>query len=57
MLKHAASTKNPMFYERQRLRISTWQVPQFLHTFHETLDGGLIRPRGLTDTGATSSTT
>jgi hypothetical protein len=23
-LKHAASMKNPLFYERQRLRISTW---------------------------------
>jgi hypothetical protein len=44
-LKHAASMKNPLFYERQRLRISTWQVPQFLRSFEETLDGGLILPR------------
>jgi superfamily II DNA or RNA helicase len=48
-LKHAASMKNPLFYERQRLRISTWQVPQFLRSFEETLDGGLILPRGLVD--------
>ncbi len=46
-LKHAASMKNPIFYERQRLRISTWNVPRFLHFFEETLDGGLILPRGL----------
>src|SRR5215831_20858046 len=48
-LKHAASMKNPLFYERQRLRISTWQVPQFLRSFEETLDDGLILPRGLAD--------
>lgn len=47
-LKHAASMKNPLFYERQRLRISTWGLPQFLHSFEETLDGGLILPCGLT---------
>ena len=47
-LKHAASMKNPLFYERQRLRISTWGLPQFLRSFEETLDGGLILPRGLT---------
>jgi superfamily II DNA or RNA helicase len=48
-LKHAASMKNPLFYERQRLRISTWQVPQFLRSFEETLGCGLILPRGLVD--------
>jgi hypothetical protein len=48
-LKHAASMKNPLFYERQRLRISTWGLPHFLYSFEETLDGGLILPRGLTD--------
>jgi superfamily II DNA or RNA helicase len=48
-LKHAASMKNPLFYERQRLRISTWGLPQFLRSFEETLDGGLVLPRGLTD--------
>jgi hypothetical protein len=49
-LKHAASMPNPLFYERQRRRISTWSVPRFLHSFDETLDGGLILPRGLRET-------
>jgi hypothetical protein len=42
----AASTPNPLFYERQRRWISTWGVPRFLQSFGETLDGGLILPRG-----------
>ncbi len=49
-LKHAASMPNPLFYERQRRRISTWGVPRFMYSFDETLDGGLILPRGLGDT-------
>lgn len=48
-LKHAASMPNPAFYERQRRRLSTWNVPRFLRSYDETLDGGLILPRGLTD--------
>src|SRR5262249_42000717 len=48
--KHAASMPHPLFYERQRRRISTWGVPRFLQSFDETLDGGLILPRGLRDT-------
>src|SRR5262245_56296688 len=44
--KHAASMPNPLFYERQRRRISTWGVPRFLQSFDETPDGGLILPRG-----------
>jgi superfamily II DNA or RNA helicase len=51
-LKHAASMPNPLFYERQRRRASTWGVPRFLRSYDETLDGGLILPRGLTDTVA-----
>ena len=46
-LKHAASTANPEFYERQRLRKSTWNVPRFLQGYDETLDGDLVLPRGL----------
>lgn len=46
-LRHAASMRNPLFYERQRMRASTWNVPRFLHSFDETIDGGLILPRGL----------
>jgi len=51
-LRHAASMNNPLFYERQRMRASTWNVPRFLHSFDETIDGGLILPRGLIDTVA-----
>jgi superfamily II DNA or RNA helicase len=43
---------NPLFYERQRLRMSTWDTPRFLRNYDETLDGGLILPRGLQDTVA-----
>jgi superfamily II DNA or RNA helicase len=46
-LKHAASLPNPLFYERQRRRVSTWGVPRFLRSYDETLDGALILPRGL----------
>ncbi|MGH3519354.1 MAG: TOTE conflict system archaeo-eukaryotic primase domain-containing protein [Haloechinothrix sp.] len=49
-LKHAASMANPVFSERQRMRLSTWDVPRFLRSYDETLDGGLILPRGLLDT-------
>ncbi|MPZ00910.1 MAG: helicase [Actinophytocola sp.] len=49
-LKHAASMSNPLFYERQRMRLSTWDVPRFLRSYDETFDSGLILPRGLVDT-------
>jgi superfamily II DNA or RNA helicase len=49
-LRHAASMHNPLFYERQRMRASTWNIPRFLHAYDETLDGGLILPRGMLDT-------
>lgn len=29
------------------MRLSTWDVPRFIRSFDETLDGGLILPRGL----------
>lgn len=51
-LQHAASMANPIFYERQRLRKSTWDTPRFLRSYDETLDGGLVLPRGLFDTVA-----
>jgi hypothetical protein len=41
----AASMHNPLFYERQRMRASTYNIPRFLHSYDETLDGGLILPR------------
>ncbi len=46
-VKHAASMLNPEFYERQRQRRSTWNIPRILHFFDETLEGDLIFPRGL----------
>lgn len=49
-LKHAASMTNPLYYERQRLRKSTWDTPRFLRSYDETLNGGLVLPRGLQDT-------
>ncbi len=49
-LKHAASLANPDFYDRQRRRQSTWNVPRFLRLYDEDLDGGLVLPRGLGDT-------
>jgi superfamily II DNA or RNA helicase len=46
-LRHAASMHNPEFYERQRMRASTYNIPRFLHSFDETINGGLILPRGM----------
>ncbi|MBA3745438.1 DEAD/DEAH box helicase [Sporichthya sp.] len=48
--KHAASMANPEFYDRQRRRQSTWNIPRFIQSFDETLDGHLVLPRGLLDT-------
>lgn len=44
---HAASLRNPMFDERQRLRRSTWDVPRFLRSYEDTVTGDLVLPRGL----------
>ena len=49
-LRHAASMHNPKFYEKQRMRASTWDIPRFLQFFDETIDGGLIVPRGMLTT-------
>jgi superfamily II DNA or RNA helicase len=49
-LKHAASLANPEFYDRQRRRQSTWNIPRFVQSYDETIDGRLILPRGLLDT-------
>ena len=38
---------NPLFYERHRMRASTFNIPRFLKSYDETLDGGLILPRGM----------
>ena len=47
-LKHLASLHNPEFYEKERLRFSTWNTPQFIRCYRETLDQVLL-PRGLRD--------
>ncbi len=49
-LKHAASMINPEFYDRQRRRMTTWNIPRFLRLYDETLDGDLVLPRGLAGT-------
>lgn len=49
-LKHAASVYNPEFYDRQRRRQSTWNVPRIITSYEETLDDHLVLPRGLLDT-------
>lgn len=49
-LKHAASTYNPDFYDRQRRRQSTWNVPRIITSYDESLDDHLVLPRGLLDT-------
>lgn len=46
-IKHAASMANPEFYDRQRQRRSTWNIPRHLRFYDETLEGDLITPRGL----------
>ena len=35
------------YYKRHLRRTPTWGVPRFRHRFDETLDRGLILPRGL----------
>jgi len=45
-LKHLASIHNPAFYEKERLRLSTWKTPRFLRCYGESLDR-LLLPRGL----------
>ena len=46
-LKHAATMPNPIFYEQQRRRASTWNTPRFIQSFDENVAGDLILPRGL----------
>jgi superfamily II DNA or RNA helicase len=45
-LKHLASLHNPDFYEKERLRFSTWNTPRFIRCYRENLDQ-LLLPRGL----------
>lgn len=47
-LKHLGSIVNPEFYEKQRMRFSTWDTPRFISAYREDLEW-LHLPRGLTD--------
>jgi hypothetical protein len=49
-LRHAASMHKPEFYKRQRMRASTYNIPRFLYSFDETIDGSLVLPRGMLGT-------
>ena len=46
-LEHSASLANPKFYEMQRLRKSTWNIPRFVLGYDRTLDDRLVLPRAL----------
>jgi superfamily II DNA or RNA helicase len=46
-LKHLGSIANPEFYEKQRMRFSTWNTPRFVRCYGEDLEW-LHLPRGLT---------
>ena len=45
-LKHLASLANPEFYEKQRMRFSTWDTPRFIRCYREDLEW-IHLPRGL----------
>jgi superfamily II DNA or RNA helicase len=47
-LKHLGSIVNPEFYEKQRMRFSTWDTPRFISCYSEDLEW-LHLPRGLTE--------
>lgn len=45
-LKHLSSLHNPVFYEKQKMRFSTWNTPRIIRCYEEDLDR-LHLPRGL----------
>lgn len=45
-IKHLASFHNPKFYERQKLRLSTFQVPRFVRCYEEDVYH-IHLPRGI----------
>lgn len=47
-LKHLASLHNPVFYEKQRMRFSTWSTPRIIRCYEEDFDR-IHLPRGLTE--------
>ena len=50
-LKHLASLHNPKYYEKERLRFSTWNTPRLIRCYEETIDG-LLLPRGVRERAA-----
>lgn len=46
-LRHAATINNPGFYEAQRARRSTWNIPRFIQSFDVSVGGDLLLPRGI----------
>lgn len=52
-LRHAATIHNPGFYEAQRARRSTWNIPRFIQGFDVAVSGDLLLPRGLREQAAT----
>ncbi|MBO0811005.1 MAG: DEAD/DEAH box helicase [Microlunatus sp.] len=46
-LRHAATIHNPGFYEAQRARRSTWNIPRFVQGFDISVGGDLLLPRGI----------
>ena len=50
-LKHLASLHNPEYYEKERLRFSTWDTPRLIRCYGETVDQ-LLLPRGLREPAA-----
>ena len=47
-LKHLASLHNPVFYEKQRMRFSTWDTPRFIRCYREDMEW-IHLPRGLVE--------
>ena len=45
-LKHLGSLANPEFYEKERMRFSTWDTPRFIRCYREDLEW-IHLPRGL----------
>ncbi len=45
-LKHLASLHNPQYYEKERLRFSTWDTPRLIRCYGEDI-GSLLLPRGV----------
>ena len=52
-LRHTATIHNPGFYETQRARRSTWNIPRFIQGFDVAVNGDLLLPRGVREQAAT----